>query len=671
MILAVGTILENRYRIDQLMGYGGMGALYRAYDTHLQRVVAIKENTITALGISEEAIGASRRQFEREALVLARVRHVNLPHVSDHFVTPEGNQYLVMDYIEGEDLAQIVARNGPLPEAQALSCINQVCDALEYLHSLQPPIIHRDIKPQNIKVTPTGQVFLVDFGIAKVGGTNGQTLAGAVGVTRGFSPPEQHAMSGTDVRSDIYSLGATLYALLTAQVPPDSVSLQSGEAQLTLPRLANQTVSPTVQDALLTAMATRRTDRPQTVREFRRMLPTERGGIRADTMSLAAQGPVPTAASDHEKQSERARATGLWIITESIISVWRKTSLRLALLGAGAVVVLVVALALSLSKQQTQLVGNQATPPITLAQIPPAETAIDVVILASQTPVAVASVTEIAPRQTEVPQIPAAISVTLPEITATVVTATQQAEGILGCDTVQFDVLKSPASIQVVKVSPENVELTWRVRNKATTTSCQWGEAGQETNLLRAVTTSEQASISVPVKLTWIANDEYDLSVKVQLGWGRYTLNWRLVLPNTNLPAGPELQAKVNVVSPTPTPTRTPTITPCPTETYQCNCRQVCEGRDCKHSLRRVHKSKGALNNEWLMAAAWTGRLCCGGYWPLSHAFSRELQREEAVTDPDSAGMLPTVGQCAIPRVGSSATAIQSLDAHRPDTCMY
>jgi serine/threonine protein kinase len=579
VILAVGTILENRYRIDQLMGYGGMGALYRAYDTHLQRVVAIKENTITALGISEEAIGASRRQFEREALVLARVRHVNLPHVSDHFVTPEGNQYLVMDYIEGEDLAQIVARNGPLPEAQALSWINQVCDALEYLHSLQPPIIHRDIKPQNIKVTPTGQVFLVDFGIAKVGGTSGQTLAGAVGVTRGFSPPEQHAMSGTDVRSDIYSLGATLYALLTAQVPPDSVSLQSGEAQLTLPRLANQTVSPTVQDALLMAMAARRTDRPQTVREFRRMLPTEKGGIRADTVPLAAQGPVPTVASAHETQSEPARAAGLWMITGPITSIWRKTSLRLALLGGGAVVVLVAALALSLSKQQTQLVRNQPTPPITMAQIPSAETATDVVTPASQTPVAVASVTEIVPLQTEVLQISAAVSVTSPEITATGVTATQQAEGILGCDTVQFDVLKPPASIQVLKTSPENVELTWRVRNKATTTSCQWGGAGQETKLLRAVTTSEQASISAPVKLTWIADDEYDLSLRVQLGWGRYTLNWRLVLPNTALPAGPELQAKVNVVSPTSTPTRTPTVTPCPTETYKCNCRTVYVGR--------------------------------------------------------------------------------------------
>jgi len=581
VILAVGTILENRYRIDQLMGYGGMGALYRAYDTHLQRVAAIKENTVAALGISEEAIGASRRQFEREALMLARVRHVNLPHVSDHFVTPEGNQYLVMDYIEGEDLAQIVARNGPLPEAQALAWINQVCDALEYLHSLQPPIIHRDIKPQNIKVTLTGQVFLVDFGIAKVGGTSGQTLAGAVGVTRGFSPPEQHAMSGTDVRSDIYSLGATLYALLTGQVPPDSVSLQSGEAQLTLPRLANEAVSPTVQDALLTAMAARRTDRPQTVREFRRMLPTERGGIRADTVPLAAKGPVPTVASAHEKQDERARAVGLWIIAGSITSIWRKTSLRLVLLGAGAVVVLAVALALSLSKQ-TQLVGNQATPPITMAQILPVETVIDAVILASQTTVAVASVTEIVPHQTEVLQIPAAVSVTPTETAVTGVMATQRAEGILECDTVQFDVLKSPASIQVVKVAPENVELTWRIRNKATTASCQWGEAGQETSLLRAVTASEQSSINVPVKLTWIANDEYDLSVKVQLGWGRYALSWRLVLPNTGLPAGPELQARVNVVSPTSTPTRTPTVTPCPTETFQCNCRQICEGRDCR-----------------------------------------------------------------------------------------
>jgi len=190
----------------------------------------------------------------------------------------------------------------------------------------------------------------------------------------------------------------------------------------------------------------------------------------------------------------------------------------------------------------------------------------------------VAAVTEIVPLQTEVVQISAAVSVTSPEITATGVTATQQAEGILGCNTVQFEVLKSPASIQVVKAPPENVELTWRVKNKATTASCQWGEADHETTLLRAVTTSGQASINAPVKLTWKANNEYDLSLIVQLGWGRYTLRWKLILPNADLPAGPELEAKVNVVPPTSTPTHTPTVTPCPTETYQCNCRL--EGRE-------------------------------------------------------------------------------------------
>jgi len=105
-------------------------------------------------------------------------------------------------------------------------------DALEYLHSQKPPIIHRDIKPQNIKVTPQGQVLLVDFGLAKAGDLGTQTMAGALNVTPGFSPPEQYTLSGTNIRTDIYALGATLYALLTGHVPPDSISLQSGDKQL-------------------------------------------------------------------------------------------------------------------------------------------------------------------------------------------------------------------------------------------------------------------------------------------------------------------------------------------------------------------------------------------------------------------------------------------------------
>jgi serine/threonine protein kinase len=123
MTLLVASVLENRYRIEERLGQGGMGAVYRAYDTRLQQMVALKENTVALPGISPETIEAARRQFEQEALLLARMRHPNLPRVSDHFVTPDGNQYLVMDFVEGQDLARAIERSGPLPEAQALVLI--------------------------------------------------------------------------------------------------------------------------------------------------------------------------------------------------------------------------------------------------------------------------------------------------------------------------------------------------------------------------------------------------------------------------------------------------------------------------------------------------------------------------------------------------------------------
>jgi len=227
--------------------------------------------------------------------LLARLRHPNLPRVSDHFVTPDGDQYLVMDYIEGDDLAHIIARGGPLPEAQAIAWISQACSALEYLHTQQPPIIHRDIKPQNIKVTPKGVVFLVGFGIAKVGEVT-RTMTGALGVTPGFSPPEQYAMTGTDARSDVYALGATLYALLTAQTPPESVVREFGEKQLVPPRQINNTVSPAVQQAVFKAMETRPTHRPQSMAEFRRML-EERGAKSVERPEPPTQW-MGTAAAD-------------------------------------------------------------------------------------------------------------------------------------------------------------------------------------------------------------------------------------------------------------------------------------------------------------------------------------------------------------------------------------
>jgi serine/threonine-protein kinase len=293
MTLAAGRLLVNRYRIESLLGSGGMGAVYRAYDTKLRRNVAIKENIVVIPGVPQDVIEARRRQFEREAAVLGSLHHPNIPGVQEHFTMPDGNQYLVMDYVEGDDMSQIIAERGSLPEEEAITWVGQVCNALEYLHSQDPPVIHRDVKPQNIKVTPKGQVFLVDFGIAKLGGVDSRTTRGALSVTPGFSPPEQYAMIGTDSRSDIYSLGATLYALLTGQVPPDSVSLQGGELELVPPRQMNVAVSLGVQEAVLKAMATRRSDRPQTVGEFWQMLTAEHGGLDAQTTRLATEG-TPT-----------------------------------------------------------------------------------------------------------------------------------------------------------------------------------------------------------------------------------------------------------------------------------------------------------------------------------------------------------------------------------------
>ncbi len=159
MTLELRSLLHNRYRVEQIIAQGGMGAIYRATDESLGVEVAIKENLFT----TEELT----RQFRREATILAGLRHPNLPRVTDHFVIPGQGQYLVMDYIAGEDLRQIITRDGKIPESEVVFIGSVICDALSYLHSRPSPIIHRDIKPGNIKVTPTRQIYLVDFGLAK------------------------------------------------------------------------------------------------------------------------------------------------------------------------------------------------------------------------------------------------------------------------------------------------------------------------------------------------------------------------------------------------------------------------------------------------------------------------------------------------------------------------
>jgi WD40 repeat protein len=246
MPLALDQVLHNRYRIVKLIGQGGFGAVYRAWDTAIHQPCAVKEN----LDTSPEA----QRQFQREASILAGLRHPNLPRVTDHFFISDQGQYLVMDFVEGEDLQAMLDQHGSLPESQVLTWIGQVCDALVYLHSQPSPIIHRDIKPANIKICPGAQVMLVDFGIAKIYDPHLSTTVGAKAVTPGYSPPEQYGGGATDARSDIYALGATLYHLLTGQAPPESVQRMVGNVTLAAPRQLNSRISPITERAILKAM---------------------------------------------------------------------------------------------------------------------------------------------------------------------------------------------------------------------------------------------------------------------------------------------------------------------------------------------------------------------------------------------------------------------------------
>jgi len=262
MPLSTGYILNNRYRIVRLLGQGGFGAVYRAWDVNLEMPCAIKENFETS---SEAA-----RQFLREAQILHTLRHPNLPLVKDHFVIPGQGQYLVMDYIEGQDLQEKIAA-GEISISQAVAWVLQICEALIYMHTQSQPVIHRDIKPANIKITPEGRAVLVDFGIAKVFDAKSRTTAGARAVTAGYSPFEQYGSAPTDGRTDLYALGATLYALLTGQEPAESIARVAG-AELTPPRAINPEISQELEQVLLKTLEVMPAGRYQSVVDFKAAL---------------------------------------------------------------------------------------------------------------------------------------------------------------------------------------------------------------------------------------------------------------------------------------------------------------------------------------------------------------------------------------------------------------
>lgn len=277
--LPAGTVLRERYRVVDVVGQGGMGNIYRAEDLRLPgRMCAIKE-VLVDTQLSATMREQSHQQFLQEASILAQLDHPNLPKVSDFF-SDENRDYLVMDFVPGKDLKQLLeegrANGRSLTQETVLGWSGQILDALAYLHRQTPPVVHRDIKPGNIRLTPDGRIKLVDFGLVKLlVPDDARTITVVQGRgTALYSPLEQYGGDSghTDVRTDIYALGATLYHLLTGTAPPDAKARFLRPDALVPAHKSNARLSPHVSEAIAWAMEMHPDDRPQSVSEFEQAL---------------------------------------------------------------------------------------------------------------------------------------------------------------------------------------------------------------------------------------------------------------------------------------------------------------------------------------------------------------------------------------------------------------
>ncbi len=276
--LKTGEVLRSRYKIRRIIGHGGMGSIYLADDLRLEgRQCALKEVEHDRT-LPLEVVQQTRDQFLREATVLARLDHPNLPKVSDFFsIGPR--DYLVMDFVPGNDLRTLMMearqKGGFLTETEVLSWASQIADALTYLHNQSPPILHRDIKPGNLKATPSGLIKLVDFGLVKILASEEMTITILQGRgTALYTPLEQYGgdTGHTDKRSDIYAFGATLYHLLTSQPPLEARERFLHPENLIPPRQINSDISLRTEKAILWAMCLHPDERPQDVEMFRQAL---------------------------------------------------------------------------------------------------------------------------------------------------------------------------------------------------------------------------------------------------------------------------------------------------------------------------------------------------------------------------------------------------------------
>ncbi|HMP42088.1 MAG TPA: protein kinase, partial [Roseiflexaceae bacterium] len=282
-------ILNNRYELEQKIGDGGMARVYRARDLRLNRRVAVK-----VLHSHHAADDGFLRRFHHEAQAAANLHH---PAIVDVYDVGQDNDihYIVMEYVDGSDLKSLILRQGALPIEQALAIAADAADGLEAAHRVG--MIHRDVKPQNIMISADGNAKLTDFGIAKSNLSTAMTETGVTFGTADYISPEQARGLPVSPRSDIYSLGVTLYEMLTGRLPfsGDSsiaVAMQHVSAEPPLPRSHNPRITPQLEALVLAAIAKDADHRPGSAREFARLLRTYRSGGEQATVAVRAPQPA-------------------------------------------------------------------------------------------------------------------------------------------------------------------------------------------------------------------------------------------------------------------------------------------------------------------------------------------------------------------------------------------
>ena len=306
-------ILQGRYQIIRKIGQGGMGKVYLAKDLRLGSQIALKENMFN----DDKMVEA----FEREARLLAGLRHAALPKVFDHFAEGDST-FLVMEYIAGNDLEDVLEKRRmkqspvglpkPFEVDEVVAWGEQLLDALDYLHSRPTPIIHRDIKPQNLKLAERNQIALLDFGLAKgsaVQATQMVSNASIFGYTPNYAPIEQVQGSGTEARSDLYSLAATLYHLITGEVPPDALSrakamVEGDEDPLRPANTINLRVPASISAILTQAMAQNKNARPASAKEMLKMMREAKRSIESSS-SQTVQVNVPISSAPQPPQNSQ------------------------------------------------------------------------------------------------------------------------------------------------------------------------------------------------------------------------------------------------------------------------------------------------------------------------------------------------------------------------------